>query len=44
LIIIDPPAFAKNKNAKKGALKGWKYLIVNSLKLLEDGDVNFSPV
>lgn len=37
LIIIDPPAFAKNKNAKKGALKGWKYLIVNSLKLLEDG-------
>ncbi len=35
LIIIDPPAFAKNKNAKKGALKGWKYLIVNSLKLLE---------
>jgi len=37
LIIIDPPAFAKNKNAKRGALKGWKYLIVNSLKLLEDG-------
>ena len=37
LIIIDPPAFAKNKNAKKGALKGWKYLIVNSLKLLEKG-------
>jgi len=36
LIIIDPPAFAKNKNAKKNALKGWKYLIVNSLKLLED--------
>ena len=36
LIIVDPPAFAKNKNAKKGALKGWKYLIVNSLKLLED--------
>ena len=37
LIIIDPPAFAKNKNAKKNALKGWKYLIVNSLKLLEEG-------
>ncbi|GAX88200.1 23S rRNA (cytosine1962-C5)-methyltransferase [Lebetimonas natsushimae] len=36
LIVIDPPAFAKNKNAKKGALKGWKYLIVNSLKLLEE--------
>jgi len=37
LIIIDPPAFAKTKAARKGAIKGWKYLIVNSLKLLEDG-------
>jgi 23S rRNA (cytosine1962-C5)-methyltransferase len=37
LIVIDPPAFAKSKSAKKGALKGWKYLIVNSLKLLEEG-------
>ena len=37
MIVIDPPAFAKNKNARKNALKGWKYLIVNSLKLLENG-------
>jgi len=37
LIIIDPPAFAKNKKARQGAIKGWKYLIVNALKLLEDG-------
>ena len=37
LIIVDPPAFAKTKAAKKGAIRGWKYLIVNSLKLLEDG-------
>ena len=37
LIIIDPPAFAKNKKARSGAIKGWKYLIVNSLKLLENG-------
>jgi len=37
LIIIDPPAFAKNKSARKGAIKGWKYLIVNSLKILEEG-------
>jgi len=36
LIIIDPPAFAKTKSAKKGALRGWKYLIVNSLKLLKN--------
>jgi len=37
LIIIDPPAFAKNKKARSGAIKGWKYLIVNALKLLEEG-------
>lgn len=37
LIIVDPPAFAKNKKARRGAIKGWKYLIVNSLKLLEEG-------
>ena len=37
LVVLDPPAFAKNKNARKNALKGWKYLIVNSLKLLENG-------
>ena len=37
LIIIDPPAFAKTKSARKGAIKGWKYLIVNSLKLLKKG-------
>jgi len=37
LIVVDPPAFAKNKKARSGAIKGWKYLIVNSLKLLENG-------
>ncbi len=37
LIVVDPPAFAKSKSAKQGALKGWKYLIVNSLKLLNRG-------
>ena len=37
LIIIDPPAFAKNKNALRGAKRGLKYLLVNSLKLLEKG-------
>ncbi|ACM92870.1 methyltransferase small [Nautilia profundicola AmH] len=36
LIIIDPPAFAKNKKARRGAIKGWKYLIVNALELLEE--------
>lgn len=37
LIILDPPPFAKTKNEKEGALRGFKYLILNSLKLLEEG-------
>ena len=37
LIILDPPPFAKTKKEKAGALKGFKYLIVNSLKLLKEG-------
>ncbi|AEA34278.1 class I SAM-dependent rRNA methyltransferase [Hippea maritima] len=36
MIIIDPPAFAKNKHAVKGAFKGLKYLLTNSLNLLEE--------
>ena len=34
LIILDPPSFAKTKHEKEGALRGFKYLILNSLKLL----------
>lgn len=34
LIIIDPPPFAKSRHEKSGALKGFKYLLLNSLKLL----------
>jgi len=33
LIIIDPPAFAKTKAKKEGALRGFKDLVVNALKL-----------
>jgi len=36
LIVIDPPAFAKTKKEREGALRGFKYLILNSIKLLED--------
>jgi len=36
LIIIDPPAFAKSKAHLKGAISGWKYLIANSAKLLNN--------
>ncbi len=35
LIILDPPSFAKTKHEKEGALRGFKYLILNSLKLLD---------
>ncbi len=35
LIILDPPSFAKTKHEREGALKGFKYLILNSLKLLK---------
>ncbi len=37
LIVIDPPAFAKNRNSLSSAKRGLKYLLVNSLKLLEKG-------
>ena len=36
LIIIDPPAFAKNRNAIKGAMKGLKFIMINALRLLEE--------
>lgn len=37
IIILDPPPFAKSKNEKEGALRGFKYLILSCLKLLEHG-------
>jgi len=36
LIILDPPAFAKTKREREGALRGFKYLILNSLKILKE--------
>ncbi|NPA12922.1 MAG: class I SAM-dependent rRNA methyltransferase [Aquificae bacterium] len=35
LIVIDPPSFAKTHREKEGGLRGFKYLILNSIKLLE---------
>lgn len=37
LIVIDPPPFAKSKNEREGAIRGFKYLILNGLKLLNPG-------
>ena len=36
LIIIDPPAFAKTRKEKKGAIKGFQYLVINSIKALKE--------
>ncbi len=36
LIIIDPPAFAKTKKEKTGAIKGFQFLVINSIKALEE--------
>jgi 23S rRNA (cytosine1962-C5)-methyltransferase len=36
IVILDPPPFAKTKNEVEGALRGFKYLILNSLKLLNE--------
>ncbi len=37
LIIIDPPAFAKSRDAKRNAIKGFKYLLSRAVNLLLSG-------
>ena len=37
MIILDPPAFAKNKTAVRKALSGYKEINLRALKLLEPG-------
>ena len=37
MVIIDPPSFAKTKNQRIGALRGFKDLLVNGMKLVEKG-------
>ena len=39
LIILDPPAFAKNKAALHGAFKGYKEINLRALKMLEPGGI-----
>jgi 23S rRNA (cytosine1962-C5)-methyltransferase len=36
-IVLDPPAFAKSKNATEGALRGYKEMNLRALKMLEPG-------
>jgi len=37
LIILDPPSFAKGKANKEGAIRGFKDITLNALKLLKEG-------
>ena len=37
LVVLDPPAFAKNKAAVAGAFRGYKEINLRALKLLEPG-------
>ena len=39
LIILDPPAFAKNKASLAGATKGYKEINLRAMKMLEDGGI-----
>ena len=38
-IVLDPPAFAKSKRAAEGAVRGYKELNLQALKMLEPGGV-----
>jgi 23S rRNA (cytosine1962-C5)-methyltransferase len=39
LVVLDPPAFAKNRASIEGAKRGYKELNLRALKLLESGGV-----
>jgi 23S rRNA (cytosine1962-C5)-methyltransferase len=39
LVVIDPPAFAKNRAAVEGAKRGYKELNLRALKLLGEGGI-----
>jgi 23S rRNA (cytosine1962-C5)-methyltransferase len=39
LVILDPPAFAKNRAALENALRGYKEINLRALKLLDQGGI-----
>ena len=41
-IVVDPPAFAKNKGALDGALRGYKDINLQAMRLLAPGGMLFS--
>ncbi|MEI6753298.1 MAG: class I SAM-dependent rRNA methyltransferase [Paludibacter sp.] len=42
LIILDPPAFAKHRDALRNALKGYKRLNANAIKQIKPGGIMFT--
>ena len=42
IIILDPPAFAKNQNVKHNAVKGYKRLNATALKVIKSGALLFT--
>ena len=42
LVILDPPAFAKNKRELSGALRGYKEINLRAMKILNPGGVLFT--
>jgi 23S rRNA (cytosine1962-C5)-methyltransferase len=42
LIILDPPAFAKHRDALRNALKGYKRLNANAIKQVKPGGILFT--
>ena len=42
LIILDPPAFAKHRDAVRNALQGYKRLNVKALEKIEKGGILFT--
>lgn len=38
-IVLDPPAFVKNRGALKGAIRGYKEINLRALKLLNEGGI-----
>src|SRR6185295_12786205 len=39
VIVLDPPAFAKNRPSLKSAIRGYKEINLRALKLLQPGGV-----
>lgn len=37
VVVLDPPAFAKNKRAVEGAIKGYKEINLRAMKILRNG-------